>query len=359
MRAAIISMGSVSSQWTVDALRKYYDEVDHLNVKLFEVFLGTREEELYYDGKPLPAYDCIYCKGSSRYVSLLRSITTLLRKKTYFPVSPAGLARGHDKLLTHLALIAKGVPTPKTFLASTAKSARLILDRITYPVVLKIPSGTHGRGVMFADSKESAMSMIDALEVLRQPILMQEFIDTDGIDIRAFVVGDRVVAAMKRIARNGDKRSNVHQGGTTERVEIDAITERIAVEAAHAIGSEICGVDILLGHKGPMVLEVNVSPGLQGITKVSNVDVAEMIAAHLYKRTKEYKALQSKIAVAEVVSPTEIVLPIEYRGTRLLLPDVVSKTFRPKNQEELLFKTEKNTLIVKRLPPKESALEES
>ena len=261
MKAAIISLGSVSSEWTAKAMRKYFEKVDELNLKDIEVNLGEDRIEVLYNGKPVENYDCIYIKGSFRYLSLLQSITTALYKKTaYMPLKPETFTLGHDKILTQLAIQQSNIPSPGTYITSSADAAKKILKKINYPIVMKFPHGTQGKGVMFAESYASASSMLDALSALKQPFLIQEYVETGGTDIRALVVGDKVVAAMKRKAVPEEKRANIHAGAAGESCTLDYHTKRVAVEAAKAIGADICAVDILEYIKGPVVIEINLSP---------------------------------------------------------------------------------------------------
>jgi len=213
MRAALISLGSKSSEWTAEAMRKHFDEVDELDLKDMEINISGKKSEVLYQGKPIINYDCIFAKGSFRYAPLLRSLTSLLKNKCYMPLSASSFTIGHDKLLTQLRLQKHNIPMPKTYLAATTYAAKQILEKVNYPIIMKFPQGTQGKGVLVADSYASASSMLDALTALNQPFLIQEFVDTGGTDVRAIVVGDKVVAAMKRKADIKEARANIHAGG--------------------------------------------------------------------------------------------------------------------------------------------------
>ncbi len=341
MKAAIISLGSISSRWTVEALKKYFDEVDQIDIQELEVSLGEKKAQILYQGKPLPKYDCIYAKGSFRYATLLRAITTLLQKDTYMPMKAGSFTIGHDKLLTHLKFQEYNVPQPTTYIAATADAGKKVIKKIPFPVVMKLPAGTHGKGVMLADSPESASSMIDALALLKQPFLIQEYIETDGTDYRIIVVGDEVAAAMKRIAAKGEKRANIHSGGHGEKIELDAKTKRAAIAAARATGCDICAVDILPSPQGPIVLEVNLSPGLQGITKVTGIKVAEIIAKFLYTKTKEMLEKGKEQIVKELGFEQEIQGTLDYRGNKILLPEFVTMASKIKEDDEVIIKARK------------------
>lgn len=352
MKAAIISQGSKSSKWTAEAMKKYFKEVDLVNIKDIEVNLGG-EGEVLYEGKPLKEYDCIYAKGSFRYANLLQSIISILFKNTYSPIQPRTFTIAHNKLLTHLELQKNKIPTPKTYVSPTLEAARVILKKINYPIVMKFPSGTQGKGVMFADSYASASSLLDALGALKQPFIIQEYIESGNMDIRAFVVGDKVVASMIRKAEAAERRANIHAGGEGKSIELDRQAKKIAINAARAIGAEICGVDMLEGPKGPLVLEINLSPGLQGITAATKIDVASKIAKFLSGKAKEFTSAQKKTGAEKILSEKigkaeskEIITTLDFRGERVLLPEIVSKITEFNERDNYTIKAEKGKLRI-------------
>ena len=152
MKAALMSLGSKSSEMTVEAMKKYFSEVESIDLRNMEVMLGSKELSILYNGKPLQKFDCVYAKGSFRYATLLRSITTALYGTTYMPIKPNSFTMGHDKLLTHLALQYYKVPMPDTYVVSSIDAAKKILKQVKYPIILKFPHGTQGKGVMIADT---------------------------------------------------------------------------------------------------------------------------------------------------------------------------------------------------------------
>lgn len=350
MKAAIISMGSISSKWTAKAMEKYFSKVDMLDIRDLEVSLGGRKADILYKGEPIPEYDCIYAKGSFRFANLLRSITTMLSSKCFMPIAAEAFTSGHDKLLTHIKLQRGKVGMPETYVATTAESAKSVLKKMPCPIIIKMPAGTHGKGVMVADSHESAASMIDALAMLKQPFLLQEFIDTGGRDTRAFVVGDKVVASMKRTAIKGETRSNIHAGGAGKATILDRKTQKVALEAAKALGITICGVDILESMRGPMVLEVNLSPGLQGITKSTKIDIADKIAKYLFEETKKRKEKGTKekgtTVVKEFLPAQEILVKLNLRGERILLPEFITRLTKFDDEKEVIVKADKGKLEI-------------
>ena len=360
MKVAVISLGSVSSKWTAEALRKYFDIVDEINLKNIEISFTGKKQEILYKGKPLKHYDAIYAKGSFRYANLLSALTSMLAPKTYLPIYSSAFTIAHDKLLTQLKMHSANIPMPQTFLTSTIEAAKLILKKMNYPIIMKFPQGTQGKGVMFADSRASAMSILDALSVLKQPVIIQEYIETDSTDLRAIVVGDKVVAAYKRIAAVGEKRANIHQGGVGEAVKIDDKTKKIAISAARAVKADICGVDILEGPKGPVVIEVNISPGLQGVTACTKIDVADKIAKYIFERTKvvtsdstikNTKSMMADLGIEPVDNENdfaELITNLELRGTRILLPELVTKKTKFNDDFEVVLKFKEGKLEIQK-----------
>jgi ribosomal protein S6--L-glutamate ligase len=356
MKAAIISLGSVSSKWTAKAMRKYFERVDELNIKAIEINFSGKTSEVLYEGKLIAEYDCIYAKGSFRYAPLLRSLTSLLGEKCYTPIRPRAFSVVHDKLLTQLDFQLHNIPMPRTYLAATIAAAKKILEKTNYPIVMKFPQGTQGKGVMFADSYASASSMLDALSALKQPFIIQEYIETGGTDIRAIVVGDKVVAAMKRKADVKEKRANIHAGGIGEACELDAYTKKIAVDAARALKSDICGIDILETVKGPVVIEGNISPGLQGITHCTKIDVADKIAKFLHKKTLERKESDNTGKTSKIMqdlgiesgTKNDFITNLDFRGTRILLPEIVTKLSRFQADESFQISADKNEIKIKK-----------
>jgi ribosomal protein S6--L-glutamate ligase len=355
MKIAVISLGSKSSKWTIKALKKYVRIVDDINLKDIEVTLSNKRLEVLYKGKPLEEYDCVYAKGSFRYATLLRAVSLIASQKSYVPIKPAAFTIAHDKLLTQLRMQQQGIPMPVTYLTATPEAAKKILEKIHYPIIMKFPQGTQGKGVMFAESYATASSMLDALTALKQPFLIQEYVETGGADIRAIVVGDKVVATMRRKAETGEKRANIHAGGTGELVSLDIKAKKIAVRAAEAIGADICAVDILESAKGPVVIEANISPGLQGITAATKIDVADKIAKFLHKKTKEIVESKKKMATTEIMKEIsapevgkEILTHLDLRGERILLPDYVTKETKLSEKDEVLIRIKKDKLSIEK-----------
>lgn len=287
LKIAIISLNGTSSKMIGKACEKYFSKVDLLNLKGFEVQVNGRVKVSYCQ-KDLENYDCIYVRGSYRYALLQRSITRALNRDAYFPIKQSAFTLGHDKFLTLLELQKNNISIPRTHFAATTKIAKQILEEVDFPVIMKVSEGTHGRGVMIAESKKSAHTILDLLEDFNKPYLIQEFVKTkDTSDIRVIVFKEKVLAAYKRVACEGEVRANIHSGGRREPHELTEEEKNLAIESAKAIGADLCGVDILNAEK-PSVIEVNLSPGVSQLSEVCKLDVPDLIAKELYEQTKKF-----------------------------------------------------------------------
>lgn len=198
------------------------------------------------------------------------------------------IAMTRDKFLTMQILGTHKIPIPPTAFISLSSDLAPAIERLGgSPVILKLTRGTQGIGVMLAETVKSAEAIFETMQLTHKQVLVQKFIaESKGQDVRAFIVGQRVVAAMRRIAKNDEFRSNFHRGGKVEALKLPLEYEKVALKAAETLGLEIAGVDILESDNGPLIMELNSSPGLEGIESASKVDVAGAIIEHL----KELKA---------------------------------------------------------------------
>ena len=359
MKAALISLGSKSSIMVAEAMQKYFDQVEMVQLRDIEVKLG-KDGGIFYNGNELDYYDCIYLKGSFRYAHLLRSIAAMLEGKVpYMPLPADSFTTTHNKLLTHLALEQKNIPMPRTYISPNTDTAKELIKKTNYPIVMKFPQGTQGKGVMFADSISSASSLLDALGALNQPFIIQEYIETGGTDIRALVVGEKVVASMRRKAQTEEKRANLHAGGSGEKVFLSRESINLALDTAKALKAEICGVDILEGPLGPVVIEANISPGLQGLSQVSTLDIADEIAKYLFRKTDKIINKTKSVAVKEVMreisvnngtndSSQEIITNLQFRGERILLPEFITKLSQFEDRKEYTIKAKKGKIEIEK-----------
>lgn len=358
MKLAVVSMGSVSSELIAKEAKAFFSQVDFISVKDIDIHISSNKITILNKNKPLEDYDCIYLRGSSKYVTLLRSITRALNKMAYMPIKPESFVIGHNKFLTQIELQKYNVPMPTTYLTATTESAKKLLETVHYPIIIKVPGGTHGKGVMFADSMNAAKSVLDTLEVFKQPYLIQEFIETGGTDIRAIVAGDRVIASMKRKASKEEFRANIHAGGKGVPFVPDYDTEQIAIKAAKAVGADLCGVDILEGRK-PMVIEVNLSPGMQGISKATKKNVPSMVAKFLAEKTKEFlieREKQKEIKSESIESKIQkqkgklkqLLTGLDIKAGIIKLPKIVTDITNFKPDDEVVLKMEKGKLKIEK-----------
>ena len=195
------------------------------------------------------------------------------------------LLKARDKLSCLQILGAKGIAVPKTVYVSNSYTMPFLLEQMApYPIIIKLVSGTQGMGVILAENKSNAESILEAFYATKEKVILQKFIsEAKGADIRAFVVNGEIVGSMKRQAKPGDFRSNLHRGGTSEKIKLSSLEEEIALKSVEILGLQIAGVDMLKTHNGPVVLEVNASPGLEGIEGSTGVDIAGKIIQFVEK----------------------------------------------------------------------------
>lgn len=265
----------------VDTLRCY------MNVN------SERPEVHYNEGIVLKDFDAIIPRIGASITFYGTAILRMLESSGTFTLNPSlAITRARDKLRSHQILSRKGIGMPIT---GFAHSPTQMNDLITMvggaPLVIKLLEGTQGKGVILADTNKQAANIIEAFRDLDAYFLVQEFIkEAKGKDIRCFVVGDKVVASMERSAQVGDFRANIHQGGQAKQIKVTAAEKRMAIQAAKTLGLRVAGVDIVRSKRGPLILEVNASPGLKGIETSSGIDVATAIIEYTEKHAKIAKA---------------------------------------------------------------------
>jgi ribosomal protein S6--L-glutamate ligase len=247
------------------------------------ISIRTDHAGVYYKGEALDFDAVIPRIGASVTFYGTAVVRQFEMMGVYALAESQAITRSRDKLRSLQTLSGKGIGLPVTaFCRSTEDTKAIIKEVGGTPVVLKLLEGTQGKGVVLAETKSAAESVHDAFRQLNANILVQEFIkESGGRDVRAFVVGDRVVAAMERQAVAGEFRSNLHQGGTGEATHLSQEERRAAVKAAETLGLSVAGVDLLRSHHGPLVIEVNASPGLEGIEGATGKDVAGAIIEYI------------------------------------------------------------------------------
>jgi len=259
-------------------------EAKVLNTLRFGIDLAGSEPDMQYRGKPLEDLDAVIPRiGASITFFGLAVVRQFEQMDIYTPNTASGIANSRDKLRAIQILSRHDIGIPATTFVRDRKDVLPAIERVGgAPVVIKLLEGTQGIGVILAPDKQVAEAVIETLQSTRQNVLIQRFVaESRGRDIRALVVGDRVVAAMRRVAQGDEFRSNVHRGGSTELVDIDEDYERVAVQAAQIMGLRFAGVDMLESDDGPLVMEVNSSPGLEGIETTTGLDVAGAVIDYI------------------------------------------------------------------------------
>ena len=255
-----------------------------LNTLRFAIDLSSDEPDLMYRGKPLSHYDAVVPRiGASITFYGLAVVRQFEQMDVYTPNTAAGIANSRDKLRATQILSRHDIQMPATMFVRDRADVLAAIDQVGgAPVVIKLLEGTQGIGVILAPDTKVAEAVIETLQSTKQNVLIQRFVkESKGRDIRAFVIGDRVVAAMRRSASGDEFRSNVHRGGSTEPVELDEEYQRVAVQAAQIMGLRVAGVDMLESDAGPSVMEVNSSPGLEGIETATELDIAGAIVDYI------------------------------------------------------------------------------
>ena len=258
--------------------------VDVLDTLAFALQVAEESPDLYYQGRPLGEYDAVIPRIGSSITFFGAAVLRQFEQMGVFALnSSQALTVSRDKLRAIQILSRHDIGLPETAFVRRKADVMPAIERVGgAPVIIKLLEGTQGIGVILAETADVAAAIVETLQTAKQNVLIQKFVaESRGKDIRAFVVGGSVVAAMRRTAQGQEFRSNVHRGGKAARVELDQEYERTAVHAAQILGLRVAGVDVLEGRDGPQVLEVNSSPGLEGIETATGVDVAAAIVDHI------------------------------------------------------------------------------
>ncbi len=263
---------------------------DVQTIKYPECYVEIQQNKptVRYRGKSLDDFDAIIPRilpGMTTYgTAIVRQFEMM---GTYTPVKSIAISRSRDKLRSIQLLGKSGIGIPKTVFSRETSDVDDLLDHLGTPVIIKLASGMQGNGVVLAETRKVARSVIQAFYVNDTAFLIQEFIEESaGTDIRVFVVGNQVVASMKRQSLDDDFRSNIHQGGSGTVVKLSEDEKKVALKAAKSMGLAICGVDMMRSNRGPLVLEVNSAPGLEGIETVTGRNIAGKIIDYIEQNAK-------------------------------------------------------------------------
>ncbi|TRO91981.1 30S ribosomal protein S6--L-glutamate ligase [Glycocaulis profundi] len=275
-----------------------------INTARCTMAINTLSPAIYYDGRKLARYDAVIPRIGASMTNYGMAVLRQFQMTGAFILNaPAAIGASRDKLYAHQVLARAGIGMPTTAFAHSPKDTKNLIDHVGgAPLVVKLLESTQGRGVVLAETRKAAESVIDAFRGLDANFIVQEFVkEAGGADIRCFVVGGRVVAAMKRQAQPDEFRSNLHRGGEAVKVRISKEERAAAIRGAKALGLAVAGVDLLRADSGPKVLEVNSSPGLEGIENTSGKDVAGLILEHIETHVQAVvapRAARKKLAKA-------------------------------------------------------------
>ncbi|MEM8684696.1 MAG: 30S ribosomal protein S6--L-glutamate ligase [Pseudomonadota bacterium] len=292
MRIAILSTNP--QLYSTRRLREAAEQLGH-DVRVIDhrrcyMNIVSASPEIHYKGESLGQFDAIIPRIGASVSFYGTAVVRQFEVMGVYSINESvAINRSRDKLRASQLLSRKGLGLPVTGFANSPDDTDDLLNLVGgAPVVIKLLEGTQGVGVVLAETRKAASSVIEAFRGLKANFMVQEFIkEADGADIRCFVIGDKVVAAMKRQGKEGEFRSNLHRGGTASLVKISPEERRTAVRSAKVMGLNVAGVDLLRSNRGPVVMEVNSSPGLQGIENATGKDVAGMIIQFIEKNARQ------------------------------------------------------------------------
>jgi len=301
MKLAILSRNSklYSTRRLIEAARERNHSARVLDPLRCYLRISSNGFEMHYKGRPISGYAAVVPRIGA---SITRYGTAVLRQfelmGTYTPNPSDAIARARDKLRCHQLLAAQGIGLPVTVFGDNPDDTVDLLSMLGPPPhVIKLNEGTQGAGVMLTEKPSASRSVIEALRGLYANFLVQEFIaEAKGADLRCFVVGGEVVATMRRQAPKGDFRSNLHRGGSAKPVRASEAEQATAVRAAAVLGLGIAGVDLIRSRRGPLVLEVNSSPGLEGIETATGIDIAGRVIDFVVAGQKPTRGKRRRIA---------------------------------------------------------------
>ncbi|UIR57204.1 30S ribosomal protein S6--L-glutamate ligase [Sphingobacterium sp. SRCM116780] len=300
MKIAVLSTvkSLYSTRRLVEAAEKRGHECVVIDHSKCYVGIQQGKPSIHYKGQDISDIDAVIPRIGASVTFYGSAIVRQFEVMDVISANPSqAITRSRDKLRCMQILSGAGIGLPITGFARTASDVDDLISMVGgAPLVIKLLEGTQGIGVVLAETKKAASSVIEAFYGLGNNILIQEYIkEAKGTDIRAFVVGGKVVGAMKRTAKEGEFRSNIHRGGTAEIIKLTKSERETAIAAAASMGLTVCGVDMMPSDRGPLVLEVNSSPGLEGIEKATKKDIAAEIIIYLEKQFDLKKAAKPEV----------------------------------------------------------------
>ncbi|MEE9361791.1 MAG: RimK family alpha-L-glutamate ligase [Cellulophaga sp.] len=282
-----VSMSVYSTKRIADEAEKlghYIELIDHTRCA---VKLGLGQAKVFFENEDVTSeFDAIIPRIGSKVTKHGAAIVKQFEMNGVFSTARSlGITRARNKVRTLQIMARKGIPIPETVFSINPDTIDEQIQLLGgTPVIIKLQEGTHGLGVILAESKKSAKSIIDTFYKMDTSILIQKYIEeSNGEDIRIFVVGDKIVASMKRLSPNGEFRSNVHRGGSVVAIKPTTKEQQIALDAVKYLGLGVAGVDLIRSKKGPLLIEVNASPGLEGIEEATGINIAKEIILFIEK----------------------------------------------------------------------------
>jgi ribosomal protein S6--L-glutamate ligase len=330
MKIAILSVAP--NCYSTRRLRQAAQDAGHqvrvLNTLKFSLTIEQEYPELFYRNRRLSTYDGVIPRIGASITSYGVSVVRQFQQMGVFCANTANsISNTRDKLRCLQLLSRFDVGVAPTSYVRDRKDILPAIERVGgAPVIIKLLEGTQGVGVILAESQKVAEAIVEGFQGVRQPVLIQKFVkESMGRDIRAFVVGDRVVGAMRRVAQGQEFRSNLHRGGQAERVDLDPVFERTAIQTAQILGLRVAGVDMLESKDGPQVIEVNSSPGLEGIELCTGIDVAGAIVDYI----------NDQVSYPEQDIRERMTVTKGYGVAELLVPDHPEMAGRPISESSL------------------------
>jgi len=292
MKIAILSRNKnlYSTNRLFNAGTKRGHRIDVIDYLRCYINIGENQTAIYYNGQKLGRYDAVLPRIGASQTSYGTAIVRQFEMIGDFVINKSDAIKSSRDKLRSLQVLAKhGIDMPITGYASHTMDIHDVIEKVgKTPLIMKLLQGTQGNGMVLAETMKAAESVMNAFKQVDADILIQEFIkESSGVDIRAIVVGDKVVAAMQRVAPEGEFRSNVHRGAATKHINLTPEEEEIAIKSTKVLGLSVAGVDLMRSKRGPLVLEVNSSPGLQGIELLTGADVAGEIISFIESSLKE------------------------------------------------------------------------
>jgi len=315
MKLAILSRGSrsYSTRRFLEAAHQRGHQADVLDTLKFAIDLQRGSPDLYYRQEPLDLYDAVLPRIGASITYYGTAVVRQFQEMDVFCANTAhGILNSRDKLRSLQILSRHHIGIPRTSFARDKRDVLPAIERVGgAPVIIKLIEGTQGIGVLLAETVKAAESIIELLQSQKQNVLIQKFVaESKGRDIRAFVVGDQVVAAMRRVAQGQEFRSNVHRGGIAEPVELSEEYQQTAVRCTQIMGLRVAGVDMLESSEGPQVMEINSSPGLEGIETCTGLDIAGAVVDYIAAQVDFPEIdVRQRLTVSKGYGVSEIYVP--------------------------------------------------